>query len=593
MPTARPTIEATRRRGFVAVLGLVLAVLGAAPASNAEAAAPARARVIVRLADGVDARAEAAAVARAGGRVTEVYGHVFPGFAAEVPVTARDALARRPDVVAVTPDHLALPSLTSGEQTGATWGLDRIDERRRVLDRTYRYPGTGSGVRAYVIDSGILADHVDLAGRVVGGRTGVFDGRGTNDCNGHGTHVAGTIGGTTWGVAKDVTLVPLRVFGCTGGASYSTIIAALDWVVANHPSGGRGVVNMSLGGPADANLDTAVARTVSAGIPVVVAAGNDGKNACDYSPARAPSAVTVGATTSSDARSSFSNFGTCLDLFAPGSSITSAWSTSTTATKAISGTSMASPHAAGALALVLEADPTLGAATAADRLIAAATVGVIGSTGTGSPNLLLHVAAAPVVTPLTVATSELPRGTVGTAYSAALTTSGGTGSATWTLTGGSLPAGLALSSNGTISGTPTAATGASGSSLTVTATDGTTTASSTLTLVIDPAPVAATVDGQVRVALASGKWLAADATVTVTDAVGPRAGVRVEGRWYRDGRLLRSSSGTTGSNGTVAFSSGTVKVRTGTLSFCIDRLSGTGVETRTYAPSERCGTVTK
>jgi subtilisin family serine protease len=348
----------------------------------------------VRFADGVDARAEAAAASRAGARVSEVYTQVFPGFAAELPAAARDALVRRADVIAVTPDHIATLSSTSGTQSGATWGLHRIDQRALPLNSTYNYPGNGAGVRAYVIDSGILASHVDLASRVTGGRTWVNDGNGTSDCNGHGTHVAGTIGGTTWGVAKGVTLVPLRVFACTGGASYSVIIASLDWVIANHPAGSRGVVNMSLGGPGDSNLDAAVARTVSAGIPVVVAAGNSSADACGSSPARAVSATTVGATTSTDARASYSNFGTCLDLFAPGSAINSAWYTSTTATNRISGTSMASPHVAGAMALVLAAEPSLTPAAAEGRLLDAATTGVVTSAGTGSPNLLLHVAPA-------------------------------------------------------------------------------------------------------------------------------------------------------------------------------------------------------
>ena len=206
-----------------------------------------------------------------------------------------------------------------------------------------------------MIDTGIRASHQEFAGRIGNGFTAITDGQGTNDCNGHGTHVAGTTGGTTYGVAKQVTLHPVRVLSCSGSGSNSGVIAGVDWVTANHVK--PAVANMSLGGGVSTALDNAVQNSIAAGVSYAVAAGNSNANACNYSPARAANAVTVGSTTSSDARSSFSNFGTCVDLFAPGSSITSAWYTSNTATNTISGTSMASPHVAGALALYLHDEP--------------------------------------------------------------------------------------------------------------------------------------------------------------------------------------------------------------------------------------------
>jgi subtilisin family serine protease len=321
-----------------------------------------------------------------GGQVFQVYRHSMRGFAVRMSEEQARQLARHPLVEHVEQDGMSYPSTT---QSGATWGIDRTDQRALPLSGTYVYFNTGAGVNAYIIDTGILASHSELSGRVFAGYTGISDGRGTSDCNGHGTHVAGTVGGRTYGIAKSVNLYPVRVFGCTGGSAYSTIIAGVDWVVANHRK--PAVINMSLGGGADASMDAAVNRAISAGITVVVAAGNSNANACNYSPARVSGAITVGASTRTDSRDTgYSNFGSCLDMFAPGTGITSAWYTSTTATSTISGTSMASPHVAGTAALYLQSNPGAAPATVASALVNAATTNVVTNAGTGSPNRLLY-----------------------------------------------------------------------------------------------------------------------------------------------------------------------------------------------------------
>jgi len=273
-------------------------------------------------------------------------------------------------------------------QSGATWGLDRIDQRNRPLNGTYIYNTTATNVRAYIIDSGVLASHNQFGGRVSGGASYISDGRGTSDCNGHGTHVAGTVAGSVHGVAKGARIVPVRVFGCTGGSSNSTIIAGIDWVRANHVK--PAVANMSLGGGVSSATDTATNNLINAGVTVVVAAGNSNANACNFSPARVANAITVGSTTSTDARSSFSNFGSCVNIFAPGSSITSAWYTSNTATNSISGTSMASPHVAGVAALYLAGAPSATPATVRSYIYNRATTNVLTGIGTGSPNRMLY-----------------------------------------------------------------------------------------------------------------------------------------------------------------------------------------------------------
>lgn len=383
-------------------------------------------RYIVVLRDGPAARnqvsraAVAGSLARvAGGRVLRVYEQVLDGFALEMTPAAAQRLAADPRVAYVEPDRVVYALDT---QLGAPWGIDRIDQRDLPLSTSYTYSATGQNVHAYIIDTGILATHDEFAGRMGNDFTAVNDGHGTNDCNGHGTHVAGTVGGTTWGVAKRVTLHAVRVLDCDGVGSWSGVIAGVDWVAVNRVA--PAVANMSLGGPPSIAVDDAVRNAIAGGVTVVVAAGNETVDACGVSPARTPQAVTVGSSTAADARSRFSNFGLCLDLFAPGSTITSAGIDSNADTAVMSGTSMASPHVAGVAAQILERTPGMTPAAVAAAIVGNATSGKVNDTRPGSPNRLLHAVfnppriqitgpvvfpdacgMAPVTTPFTVCNS--------------------------------------------------------------------------------------------------------------------------------------------------------------------------------------------
>lgn len=328
----------------------------------------------------------------------QTYYRALKGFSVRMNEHQALRLADDPQVAFVEEDGVVSLGTT---QTGATWGIDRIDQRDLPLSGTYTYNATGTGVKAYIIDTGIRATHTQFAGRVISGFTAINDGLGTNDGNGHGTHVSGTVGGSTYGVAKNVTLVAVRVLDSSGSGTNSGVIAGVDFVTSNHQAGQPAVANMSLGGGISSALDTAVANSISDGVTYAIAAGNENQNACNTSPARVASAITVGSTTTTDARSSFSNFGTCVDIFAPGSSITSSWNTSDTATNTISGTSMATPHVTGVAALFLETNPTASPATVTAAIINSATLNHVSNPGTGSPNRLLFslLTGAPPPTP--------------------------------------------------------------------------------------------------------------------------------------------------------------------------------------------------
>jgi subtilisin family serine protease len=330
----------------------------------------------------------------AGATVHFRYGAALRGFAATIPPAAVEGVRRNPNVSFIEADGLVFVS--DVQSNPPSWGLDRIDQRSLPLSGSYEYQNRGEGVRAYILDTGIKLDHVEYAGRAVSGRDIIDNDADASDCHGHGTHVAGTVGGTNVGIAKSVTLVGVRVLNCQGSGSWSQVIAGVDWVTANHVK--PAVANMSLGGGFSAALNTAVANSIAAGVTYALAAGNSNADACGTSPASTPSALTVGASTSGDQRSSFSNFGTCVDLFAPGSSITS--SVISGGYQSWNGTSMAAPHVAGVAALYLAANPTATAAQVGSAILGGATTNVLGGIGSGSPNRLLYsLIAGGAVTP--------------------------------------------------------------------------------------------------------------------------------------------------------------------------------------------------
>jgi subtilisin family serine protease len=372
---AAPTGEIMLAGGATAVPGSYIVVLKDSAVGGR--AGSLRATTAVVATSGKLAKGYGAAVRRN-------FGSALNGFEASMSETAAKRLAADPSVAYVEQNHTV--SLTA-TQTGATWGIDRIDQKARPLSTTYTYSTTASNVTAYVIDTGILYTHQQFGGRATAGYDAV--GTGGVDCNGHGTHVAGTVGGSTYGVAKQVKLVGVRVLGCTGSGTNAGVIAGVNWVTQNAKK--PAVANMSLGGGASTALDNAVAASITSGVSYALAAGNSNTNACSTSPARVPSAITVGATTNTDARASYSNIGTCLDIFAPGSAITSSWYNSTSATNSISGTSMASPHVAGAAALVLAKNPSFTPQQVRDNLVNTSTPSVVTGAGTGSPNRLLFV----------------------------------------------------------------------------------------------------------------------------------------------------------------------------------------------------------
>ena len=361
---------------------------GEAPILGADSATAIPGRYIVVFKPGTPAADVSAAAEHArggGGQVDFVYESALVGFAGQLPEQALFGLSHNPNIEFIEADQVITIDTT---QSPATWGLDRIDQRNLPLNNSYTYNVTGAGVKAYIIDTGIRITHNQFGGRATYGRDFVDNDSTASDCNGHGTHVAGTVGGSTYGVAKGVSLVAVRVLNCSGSGTTSGVIAGIDWVTSQHTTG-KAVANMSLGGSPSTALDNAVRNSIADGVVYVIAAGNSNSNACNFSPARTAEAITVGATTSSDARASYSNKGSCLDLFAPGSSITSAWNSSNTATNTISGTSMATPHVTGVAALYLQGHNATPLQVR-NALVGAATPNKVTNPGSNSPNLLLY-----------------------------------------------------------------------------------------------------------------------------------------------------------------------------------------------------------
>ncbi len=340
---------------FIALLGIVLPAEAGNPNCTEVAG-----DYIVSLPRGANVGNEMKAAA---GRQIETkftFDSALNGFAATLSSEQVCAFKKRPGVlVERDAEVFASPKQSKPVVTDwRSWGLDRIDEQGLPLDSVFNRTTNGSGVRVFVIDTGIYSGHSQFQGRVISGFSAIKDGRGTGDCNGHGTHVAGTIGGRDIGVANQVTLVPVRVLNCQGSGSWSGVIAGIDWIIKNKGTG-KSVANLSLGGPKTASLDSAVNNLINSGVTTVVAAGNDGQNACNYSPANVPAAITVGAseynsTNGTEGVASYSNFGTCVDIYAPGSAIKSTWIGNVNASNTISGTSMASPHVAGIVARYLQ-----------------------------------------------------------------------------------------------------------------------------------------------------------------------------------------------------------------------------------------------
>jgi len=330
-----------------------------------------------------------------GAQTIRTFSNVFNGSLVNGPLAKMQALANNPNVLVVEDD---MQVTTTALQTPAPWGLDRTDQQPLPLSNSFDDGDRqGANTYSYVVDTGIDATNIEFEGRVAAGYTSVLDGRGSADCNGHGSHVAGIIGGKTYGVAKKTNLIPVRVLDCAGSGSYSSVISGLDWIAANYRTGDAAVVNMSLGGPASSTLDGAIRNLIAKGVSVAVAAGNSNADACNYSPSRVLDAITVGATTKTDSRANYSNYGTCLDVFAPGSDIASTWLGST-GTNTISGTSMASPHVAGVIARFLAQNPTLTPAQIANSIKTSSTKNLVTSAGAGSLNNLLFLNVLPDTT---------------------------------------------------------------------------------------------------------------------------------------------------------------------------------------------------
>jgi subtilisin family serine protease len=529
--------------------------------------------------------ATATLAAQYGARVEHTYRHALRGFTGTLSAKAARQLAAHPDVAYVQQNGTVRVADT--QPNPPSWGLDRIDQRDLPLNSAYTYPNTGSGVTAYILDTGIRTSHADFGGRASWGTNTTGDGNNT-DCNGHGTHVAGTVGGTAHGVAKGVTLIAVKVLNCQGSGSFAGVAAGIDWVTGHHTSG-PAVANMSLGAQgSDAATENAVRNSIADGVTYSLASGNSNANACNFTPARVTEAITVNASTRTDARASFSNWGTCTDIFAPGDGITSAWHTGDSATNTISGTSMAAPHVAGGAALVLGATPGATPAQVATALIDASTPNKITNPGTGSPNRLQFVGGGEPPTGPSITNPGTQQDVVDSPADLQLLASGGTTPYTFSATG--LPPGLSVNAaTGLISGTPTAA---DTYSVTATVTDGASlSASTTFSWVIEKegggGDCSAPGQKLTNPGFESGTTGWSNATWTIANWTGigaPRTGTRsswIAGYGYSSTETLQQSvtipEGCTGStlsfhlkidsseSGPVVYDRFTVKIGTATL----------------------------
>ncbi|MCM4078537.1 S8 family serine peptidase [Paractinoplanes hotanensis] len=381
----------------------------------------------------------------AGGDVSALSVDGGATYVADLSATQARRLAADPDVRFVEQDRILILQAT---QNNPAWGLDRIDQRVTKASKTFTPTDDGDSVHAYVLDTGIRVTHADFRGRASYGYDALSGTSNADDCNGHGTHVAGTIGGQYFGVAKKVKLVAVRVLDCKGRGSLSQVIAGVNWVTTHAVK--PAVANMSMGGSKSASLNAAVQRSINSGVTYVVAAGNENANASTMSPANLPAAITVGATDAADRRATFSNYGTALDLFAPGVNIRSDYYGGDNLTAVASGTSMAAPHVAGAAALVLDASPGLSPAQVRNLLVKNATGSKV-KNARGSANRLLFVPRPPAKAVITSASLTV---TAGQAYAGRLTLTAAR-RGTWSIAAGKLPTGLTLRPNGSITGTPT------------------------------------------------------------------------------------------------------------------------------------------